>query len=178
MSSNHCRTSESEENFMTYLRSIFDIIDSSQQGFVGIDELIKHLQNSSSQNGPRAMRNRTETQHAKIVSALNQVAPGNGLLNFQRFSLAMKIALDRVPVNSRSGIGRSLRPRSYLFAVSESSETDSDMETSQFEKEVLNGAETRRNNKCQQICEYLKIFHQSGLLQFSYAITRNLAFTH
>ncbi len=115
---------------MQYLKNIFDIIDSDHEGFIRLDELARHLEsgtNKSSENRPRMIRSKTEIQNSKIISALNQVSPASGLLNFQRFSLAMRIALGRASADHCRGIGRSLRPRSFLFAVTESSESESEL---------------------------------------------------
>eukprot|EP00794_Sanderia_malayensis_P016050 gene16050-17672_t len=116
-----------EESFTKYLKSLFDIIDTKNEGFVRLDDLARHLRNdnnSESSNRPRTIRNKTEIQNAKIISALTQVTPVSGVLNFQRFSLAMKMAMGRVSPDSDRGMVKSLRPTSYLFAVTQSSESD------------------------------------------------------
>lgn len=142
-------TSHSEEvelsDFTLHLKNLFDIIDSECRGFVSLEELKTHLQcQEVADNKPRVVRRKQDSQNARIMSALNQIAPANGLLNFKRFSLAMKVALGKVSADPRRGIGRSLRPQSFMVAVTESSENETETE-SELDLEELWKSSTSKN---------------------------------
>ena len=84
-----------------------------------IDELVKHLNETEDLN-----LTNSRSKNLTLIHALQQVCPANGYINFKRFDVAIQIALGKRNVGREKGIGRSLRPRSFLFAVTEASDED------------------------------------------------------
>ena len=125
-------TDESKRNinlrqeFLDCARSLFNILDSESKGYVTVEELQKHLKQSEPPNVIR--RQGKFCNRPDIPSILQHICPSNGLINFKRFMLALQIALGKCDLNSNNGIGRSLRPLSFLFAVTESSATESEVD--------------------------------------------------
>lgn len=114
------------QEFLDCAKSLFNILDSESNGYVTIEELQKHFDQSVP---PKIIRKQGKfCKIPDLPSILQQICPSNGFINFKRFILALQIALGKCDLNSNNGIGRSLRPLSYLFAVTESSETESDAE--------------------------------------------------
>ena len=132
-------TEESKRNihlrqeFLDCAKSLFNVLDSESKGYVTIEELQKHLKQSEPPNVIR--RQGKFCNRADLPSILQHICPSNGLINFKRFMLALQIALGKCDLNSYNGIGRSLRPLSYLFAVTESSATESDVDKDEYKIE-------------------------------------------
>lgn len=105
--------------FYDYAKNLFDIFDTERNGYVAIDELELYLNDSADQ-----LSATSNSKNASLIHTLQQICPANGLVNFKRFSLAIQIVLGKRNLDKDKGIGRSLRPRSFLFAVTEVEDGD------------------------------------------------------
>ena len=110
-----------QSDFMDYVKSLFDIFDTNKKGYVTIEELERYLNSTEDLGEPNSKPN-----NIALIRALQQICPANGYINFKRFNLAIQIALGKRSLGRERGIGRSLRPRSFLFAVSEAGDDDAD----------------------------------------------------
>ena len=108
-----------QSDFLDYVKSLFDIFDTDKKGYVTIDELERYLNSTEYLGEPSSKPN-----NIALIRALQQICPANGYINFKRFNLAIQIALGKRSLGRERGIGRSLRPRSFLFAVSEAGDDD------------------------------------------------------
>jgi len=108
-----------QSDFLDYVKSLFDIFDTDKKGYVTIDELERYLNSTEYLGEPSSKPN-----NIALIRALQQICPVNGYINFKRFNLAIQIALGKRSLGRERGIGRSLRPRSFLFAVSEAGDDD------------------------------------------------------
>ena len=110
-----------QSDFLDCVKSLFDIFDSEKKGYVTIDELEKYLNN----NDNPLLKTNSTSKKVNLIHTLQQICPANGYVNFKRFSLAIQIALGKRNLDKEKGIGRSLRPRSFLFAVTEVADNES-----------------------------------------------------
>eukprot|EP00795_Rhopilema_esculentum_P010314 gene10314-19012_t len=106
--------------FLDCVKSLFDVFDADNKGYVTVNELEKHL-SCEDENDNKTYQKFTSP---KLLSVLQQICPPNGFISFRRFSLAIQIALGKNQFGRTGSLSRSLRPRSFLFAVTESNEEE------------------------------------------------------
>ena len=111
-----------KSDFVDYVQSLFDIFDAEKKGYVTIDELERYLNDNEDMT-----KMNSKAKNLALINALQQICPANGCINFKRFNLAIQIALGKRSPGREKGIGRSLRPRSFLFAVTEVGDNDTDI---------------------------------------------------
>ncbi|CAG0917191.1 unnamed protein product [Notodromas monacha] len=72
------------EPFIAGLRTLFDVMDDQNTGFVRLSDIQKQWRDDGEDGVPKG-----------VVDCLKKVTPGNGLLSFERFCAGLKICLLR-----------------------------------------------------------------------------------
>lgn len=83
-----------QKQFVTAMRTLFDIMDDKQTGFVNFSDIENRWQDDGSKGLPKG-----------VIESLRKVTPPNGMLSFERFCAGLKICLLRNQVERRSDNG-------------------------------------------------------------------------
>lgn len=78
------------KQFVTAMRTLFDIMDDKQTGFVNFADIEHRWQDDGSKGLPKG-----------VIESLRKVTPPNGMLSFERFCAGLKICLLRNQVERR-----------------------------------------------------------------------------
>ncbi|XP_014247982.1 suppressor APC domain-containing protein 2 [Cimex lectularius] len=84
------------KQFVDALRTLFDILDEKQVGFVKLTDIEHRWQDDGTKGLPKG-----------VIESLRKVTPPNGLLSFERFCAGLKICLLRNQVESKKRLGHS-----------------------------------------------------------------------
>lgn len=120
-------TQELPREFLRYLRTLFDILDESGNGFVRLADIESRWKSKQSSNG----------LGEGVIESLRKVTPKNGLLSFERLCTGMKLALKTQPHTqngySHSGHGQpTIRSSSLPKLDSSAKEWTSDSSEESF----------------------------------------------
>ncbi|XP_017892312.1 suppressor APC domain-containing protein 2 isoform X1 [Ceratina calcarata] len=79
------------KHFVAAMRTLFDIMDDQNTGFVKFSDIEARWQDDGTQGLPKG-----------VLDSLKQVTPSNGLLSFERFCTGLKICLIQIQAESDS----------------------------------------------------------------------------
>ncbi|CAH1276310.1 unnamed protein product [Diabrotica balteata] len=78
------------KQFVSAMRTLFDIMDDKHTGFVSFSEIENRWQDDNTKGLPKG-----------VIESLRKVTPSNGMLSFERFCAGLKICLLRNQVDRR-----------------------------------------------------------------------------
>ncbi|XP_019870520.1 suppressor APC domain-containing protein 2 [Aethina tumida] len=81
------------KQFVTAMRTLFDIMDDKKTGFVNLIDIENRWQDDGSKGLPKG-----------VIESLRKVTPPNGMLSFERFCAGLKICLLRNQVDRRDNL--------------------------------------------------------------------------
>ncbi|XP_074038141.1 suppressor APC domain-containing protein 2 [Leptinotarsa decemlineata] len=81
------------KQFVTAMRTLFDIMDDKRSGFVNFSEIENRWQDDDTKGLPKG-----------VIESLRKVTPANGLLSFERFCAGLKICLLRNQVERKDNL--------------------------------------------------------------------------
>lgn len=79
------------KHFVTAMRTLFDIMDDQNTGFIKFSDIEGRWQDDGTQGLPKG-----------VLDSLKKVTPPNGLLSFERFCTGLKICLLQIQAESES----------------------------------------------------------------------------
>ncbi|XP_078043129.1 suppressor APC domain-containing protein 2 isoform X1 [Augochlora pura] len=96
------------KHFVTAMRTLFDIMDDQNTGFVKFSDIEDRWQDDGTQGLPKG-----------VLDSLKKVTPPNGLLSFERFCTGLKICLLQIHVDSdpKKHSGQPNRPPSAPILI-------------------------------------------------------------
>ncbi|KAG5900478.1 hypothetical protein JTB14_010890 [Gonioctena quinquepunctata] len=81
------------KQFVTAMRTLFDIMDDKRTGYVNFSEIENRWQDDDAKGLPKG-----------VIESLRKVTPANGMLSFERFCAGLKICLLRNQVERRDNL--------------------------------------------------------------------------
>lgn len=94
------------KHFVTAMRTLFDIMDDQNTGFVKFSDIEGRWQDDGTQGLPKG-----------VLDSLKKVTPTNGLLSFERFCTGLKICLLQIQAESKKHDGQPNRPPSAPILI-------------------------------------------------------------
>ncbi|XP_016914579.2 suppressor APC domain-containing protein 2 isoform X3 [Apis cerana] len=96
------------KHFVTAMRTLFDIMDDQNTGFVKFSDIEGRWQDDGTQGLPKG-----------VLNSLKKVTPSNGLLSFERFCMGLKICLLQIQTetDSKKHDGQPNRPPSAPILI-------------------------------------------------------------